>query len=224
MFAPFHNEIPCERWLRALVNRIYPLTFGRCFTDGIMALWPGRHDLTAIDGKTSHSETSHGKTSHSETSHGTTSHGKTSHGKTSRRTHDKRKGLKAPHILSAYASNTHLTLAQLSVPEKSNEITAISVLLDELAQTAQLKGALVTIDAMECQVGIAAKIVEHEADFLLPLKGNQPRQEREVAAYFETAPAEELVSKATVEKGHGHIETRIDTASGLVDWIRSDRS
>jgi predicted transposase YbfD/YdcC len=209
MFAPFHNEIPCERWLRALVNRIYPLTFGRCFTDGIMALWPGRHDLIAIDGKTSH-----GKTSHS----------KTSHGKTSRRTHDKRKGLKAPHILSAYASNTHLTLAQLSVPEKSNEITAISVLLDELAQTAQLKGALVTIDAMQCQVGIAAKIVEHEADFLLPLKGNQPRQEREVAAYFETAPAEELVSKATVEKGHGHIETRIDTASGLVDWIRSDRS
>ena len=180
---PYYNGIPCERWLRALVNRIDPETFASCFEDWIRALWPGRHVLIAIDGKTS------------------------------RRTHDKRKGLKALHTLSAYATNAHLSLAQISVPEKTNEITAIPVLLDHLAERKQLEGALVTIDAMGCQVEIAAKIVEHKADFLLPLKGNQPTLEAEVEAYFETAPAEELVCKTAVEKGHGRIETRVFTAS-----------
>ena len=193
-FAPFHNGIPCERWLRALVNRVDPLTFGRCFEGWIRALWPDRHDLIAIDGKTS------------------------------RRTHDKRKGLKALHTLSAYATNAHLTLAQLSVPEKTNEITAIPVLLDQLAEAGRLEGALVSIDAMGCQVEIAAKIVEHKADFLLPLKGNQPTMEAEVLSYFETAPANKLVTKTTVEKGHGRIETRRYTASKEVDWITSDKS
>ena len=172
-FAPYYHGIPCERWLRTLVNRIDPQTFASCFEDWIHALWPGRHVLIAIDGKTS------------------------------RRTHDKRKGLKALHTLSAYATNAHLTLAQISVPEKTNEITAIPVLLDHLAERKQLEGALVTIDAMGCQVEIAAKIVEHKADFLLPLKGNQPTLEAEVEAYFETAPAKELVRKTTVEKGQG---------------------
>jgi hypothetical protein len=100
-FAPFHFDIPCERWLRTLVNRVEPILFGRCFENWIRALWPDRHDLIAIDGKTS------------------------------RRTHDKGKGLKALHTLSAYATNARLTLAQLSVPEKTNEITAIPELLDQ---------------------------------------------------------------------------------------------
>ena len=98
-FAPFHHGIPCERWPRtlrsrccdrspAMVNRVDPLTFGRCFEGWIKALWPERHDLIAIDGKTS------------------------------RRTHAKRKGLKAPHTLGAYATNARLTLAQLTCPKK----------------------------------------------------------------------------------------------------------
>ena len=128
-FSEFHFGIPSERWLRDLVNRIDPILFGRCFESWIAALWPDRHDLIAIDGKTS------------------------------RRTHDKRKGLKALHTLSAYATNARLTLAQLSVPEKTNEITAIPELLDQLAEAGQLAGALVTIDAMGCQVEIADKIV-----------------------------------------------------------------
>jgi len=193
-YAEFHFGIPCVRWLQTLVNRVDPILFGRCFESWIKELWPDRHDLIAIDGKTS------------------------------RRTHDKRKGLKALHTLSAYATNAHLTLAQISVPEKTNEITAIPVLLDHLAERKQLEGALVTIDAMGCQVEIAAKIVEHKADFLLPLKGNQPTLEAEVEAYFETAPAEELVCKTTVEKGHGRIETRVFTASKVVDWIESEKS
>ena len=193
-FSPFHHGIPGERWLRALVNRVDPLLFGRCFESWIAALWPNRHDLIAIDGKTA------------------------------RRTHDRRSGLKALHTLSAYATNARLTLAQLSVPEKTNEITAIPDLLDLLAEAGQLKGALVTIDAMGCQVEIAHRIVAHEADYVLTLKGNQPTLEAEVAAYFRTAPAEEIVTTTTVEKGHGRIEIRTYKASSCVDWIRAERS
>src|SRR3974377_2300953 len=193
-FSEYHHGIPCERWLRALLNRIDPILFGRCFNSWIAALWPNRHQFIAIDGKTS------------------------------RRTHDQRKGLKALHTLSAYATHARLTLAQLSVPEKTNEITAIPDLLDQLAETNHLEGALVTIDAMGCQVEIADKIVAHGADYLLALKGNQPTLEADVESYFKTAPAAELVAKTTVEKGHGRIETRTYTASSVVDWIGSDRS
>lgn len=192
-FSEFHFGVPCERWLRTLVNRIDPVLFGRCFDGWIAALWPHRHDLIAIDGKTA------------------------------RRTHDRRKGLKALHTLSAYASNARLTLAQLSVPEKTNEITAIPDLLDQLAEAKQLEGALVSIDAMGCQVEIADKIVAHKADYLLALKGNQPTLEDDVERYFADAPASELASKTTVEKGHGRIETRTYTASSTVDWIGADR-
>ncbi len=104
-FSPFHFGIPCARWLRTPVNRLDPVLFGCCFESWIKELWPGRHDLTAIDGKTS------------------------------RRARDKRKGLKALHTLSAYATNARLVLGQISVPEKSNEITAIPELLDHLAET-----------------------------------------------------------------------------------------
>jgi predicted transposase YbfD/YdcC len=194
-FSEFHHGIPCERWIRALVNRVDPVLFGRCFNGWIAALWPDRHEFIAIDGKTS------------------------------RRTHDKRIGLKALHTLSAYATNARLTLAQLGVPEKTNEITAIPEILDELAANKQLEGALVSIDAMGTQVDIADKIVDHKADYVLPLKGNQPTLETDVEDYFRTAPADELVSKPpVVEKGHGRIETRAYTASSDVDWITSERS
>ena len=143
-FSAFHFGVPCARWVRALFNRIDPALFARCFASFTAALWPERHDLIAIDGKTA------------------------------RRTLDKRKGLKARHTLSAYATNARLTLAQLSVPEKTNEITAIPDLLDQLARAKQLDGALVAIDAMGCQVAIADKIVARGADYLLGLKGNQP--------------------------------------------------
>jgi predicted transposase YbfD/YdcC len=194
-FCEFHHGIPCERWVRTLFNRVDPVLFGSCFKSWVAALWPDRHEFIAIDGKTS------------------------------RRTHDKRKGLKALHTLSAYATNARLTLAQLGVPEKTNEITAIPEILDELAEHKQLKGAMVTIDAMGCQVDIADKIVAHEADYLLALKGNQPTLETDVEDYFRTAPADEVVSKPpVVEKGHGRIETRAYTASNNVDWITSERS
>ena len=178
----------------AALQFLDPILFGRCFASWVAALWPDRHDLIAIDGKTA------------------------------RRTHDRRKGLKALHTLSAYATSARLILGQLSVPEKTNEITAIPDLLDELAAAEQLEGALVSIDAIGCQVEIAYKIVAHKADYVLALKGNQPTLEADVKDYFDTAPAAEIETKATVEKGHGRIEMRTYTASGNVDWIASDRS
>jgi len=193
-FSDYHHGIPCERWLRSLFNRVDPTLFARCFENWVAAQWPGRHEFIAIDGKTA------------------------------RRSHDRRKGLKALHTLSAYATTARLTLAQLSVPEKTNEITAIPDLLNHLAETHQLEGALVSIDAMGCQVDIAETIVAHKADYLLALKGNQPNLEAEVADYFQDAPDTELVAKTTVEKGHGRIETRTYTASSKVDWINSTRS
>jgi predicted transposase YbfD/YdcC len=193
-FAPFDHGIPGERWLRILINRINPLLFKNCFESWVAATWPDRPEFIAIDGKTS------------------------------RRTHDRRKAAKALHTLSAYATTAKLVLAQRCVPEKTNEITAIPELLDDLAERGQLKGALVSIDAMGCQVEIADKIVAHEADYLLALKGNQPTLEADVAEYFRTAPASEVTTKTTVEKGHGRIETRTYAASGNVDWIGSERS
>lgn len=192
-FSAFHHGVPCARWLRDLMNRIDPRLFARCLESWIAAAFPGRPDLIAIDGKTA------------------------------RRTHDKAKGLKALHTLSAFATNARLTLAQLSVPEKTNEITAIPDLLDTLAEAGQLQGALVTIDAMGCQAAIAAKILDHKGDYLLALKGNQGTLEKDVIDYFKTAPAEETISKTTVEKGHGRIETRRYRASKCVDWLSPER-
>lgn len=193
-FSEYHHGIPCARWLRSLMNRIDPRLFTLCIQDWMAALWPGRHDLIAIDGKTA------------------------------RRSHNRRKGVQPLHTLSAYATSARLVLAQTSVPDKSNEISAIPDLLDDLAQAGQLEGALVTIDAMGCQVEIADKIREHKADYLLSLRDNQPTLAAEVAEYFKDAPAEELTTHTTLEKGHGRIETRRYALSTKVDWITSQRS
>jgi predicted transposase YbfD/YdcC len=193
-FSEFHFGIPGARWLRILLNRMDPSLFARCFESWIAAVWPGRHELISIDGKTA------------------------------RRTHDRARGLGGLHTLSAYASTARLILAQTSVPEKANEITAIPELLDQLAAANQLKGAVVTIDAMGTQFAIANKILELGAHYMLPLKGNQPTLAKDVEDYFKTAPAKELVTTSTLEKGHGRIERRTYIASSHVDWIASDRS
>ncbi len=89
-------------------------------------------------------------------------------GKTVRRSHTRGAGKAAVHMVSAWASADHLVLGQRAVDEKSNEITAIPALLAVL----MLKGCIVTIDAMGCQVEIAATIVDGEADYVLALKEN----------------------------------------------------
>jgi hypothetical protein len=89
-------------------------------------------------------------------------------GKTLRRSHDRRSGTEALHLVSAWATEHGLVVGQVATAAKSNEITAIPALLKLLA----LEGATVTIDAMGCQVAIAAQIVEQGADYVLALKDN----------------------------------------------------
>jgi predicted transposase YbfD/YdcC len=130
-------------------------------------------------------------------------------GKTARRSHDSGKGLGALHAVSVWASDFGLTLGQVACAEKSNEITAIP----ELLRLVDIKGAIITIDAMGTQKAIAAQIVDQGADFVLALKGNQETLHQAVIDYidkqivtdFANVPARRLL---TTEKGHGREEVR----------------
>ena len=104
-------------------------------------------------------------------------------GKTLRRSHDQQAGKKALHLVSAWAVENRLVLAQLATGEKSNEITAIPQLLEQLA----LKGCIVTIDAMGTQTRIAEQIIEQEGDYALALKDNHENLYDEVKATFALA-------------------------------------
>ena len=140
-------------------------------------------------------------------------------GKTLHRSHD-RKACRLPlHLVSAFATNSKLVLGQEAVEEKSNEIVAIPALLERL----DLKGALVSIDAMGCNPTIAQAIVDAGADYLLAVKDNQPTLHAEAESYFATAPAEELKTAETLDKGHGRLEVRIHKVSQAIDWIGSER-
>jgi len=124
------------------------------------------------------------------------------------------------HMVSAWSAQNRVVLGQVKTEEKSNEITAIPRLLDLL----QLKGCLVTIDAMGCQKEIAKRIVEAEADYLLSAKDNQPTLAADIAAVFQDARQdpkllESMDFHSTEEKGHGRTETRRCWTSSLVDRV-----
>ena len=130
-------------------------------------------------------------------------------GKTSRRTHDRAAGKKALHLVSAWAVENRLVLAQLATEEKSNEITAIPLLLQQLA----LSGCIVTIDAMGTQTKIAQQIIEQEGDYALALKDNHGDLYDEVQATFRMAEQEAFAhvtaeAARMVEKAHGRLEIR----------------
>ena len=119
------------------------------------------------------------------------------------------RGLRALHQVSAYAAEFGLTLGQRTCEEKSNEITAIGELLPALA----LEGAVVTINAMECQTAIVAQITEGGGDYVLAVKDNQPHLAEALRDFFSTVNApghcRRTVSEhETLNKGHGRIETR----------------
>jgi predicted transposase YbfD/YdcC len=128
-------------------------------------------------------------------------------GKTARRSHDRKNGLGALHSVSVWASEFGLSLGQVACAEKSNEITAIP----ELLRLVDIKGAIITIDAMGTQKAIAAQIIEGEADYVLALKGNQETMHQAVIDHIneqlegDLAQAREHV---TIEKGHGREEMR----------------
>ena len=130
-------------------------------------------------------------------------------GKTVRRSHDRNAGQRAIHLVSAWASANTLTLGQVKTEEKSNEITAIPQLLRML----ELKGCIVTIDAMGCQQEIAQGILDRGADYVLSLKENQGQLYADVRDRFEGAAEFGFEGvphdyATTLNKDHGRIERR----------------
>ena len=127
-------------------------------------------------------------------------------GKTVRRSFQTGNRKSAIHMVSAWACQNNMVLGQQKVSEKSNEITAIPALLELL----ELKGCIVTIDAMGCQTAIADSIINQGADYVLALKGNQGDLSEQVKQLFdydgETQLKEQTVED--IDAGHGRIETR----------------
>lgn len=179
-FLDLSSGIPSHDRFNAVLAAINPAEFEKCLLSWIAAL----HEITegqiiAIDGKTL------------------------------RRSFDKASSKSAIHMVSAWATANHISLGQVVVDEKSNEITAIPKLLEML----DISGSLVTIDAMGCQVEIARKIVDGGGDYCLSAKANQPTLYQGIVDHFlehmEDDFARTKVRRhVTEEKGHGRQETR----------------
>ena len=123
-------------------------------------------------------------------------------GKTARGSKDSFHNVKAIHLVSAWACSNQLVLGQLKVDDKSNEITAIPLLLDLL----DIENCIITIDAMGTQTEIATKIIENKADYILALKGNQGNLQEEVESIFRVQKIED--QDDDIEKNRGRIESR----------------
>jgi predicted transposase YbfD/YdcC len=174
------SGIPSHDRFNAVFAALKPAEFEKCLVSWITAL----HELTdgqvvAIDGKTL------------------------------RHSFDKATGKSAIHMVSAWATANHISLGQVVVDAKSNEITAIPKLL----QLLEISGSVVTIDAMGCQTAIAEEIVNGGADYVLAVKDNQPTLHAGITAHFldhmEDDFARVKVSlHETTERGHGRDEHR----------------
>ena len=192
-FLPYHHGVPGERWLTILMNRIDPTLFSDAFTSWVRETWPDHPNHVAIDGKTS------------------------------RRSHNRAAGKAPLHLVSAFATTSRLVLGQEAVADKTNEITAIPLLLERLAAKDGLKGALVSIDAIATNPTIATAIQDAGADYLLAVKSNQPTLRTEIESLFNDADPVDLDTTTDHDKGHGRIEQRTVTVARQVDWLDGDR-
>lgn len=189
-FLAYERGLPSHDTLNDVINALDADLFKACFTSWVEGLRDRAPDVVAIDGKTS------------------------------RRTHARSRGREPLHLVSAWAARQRLVLGQEAVGDKSNEITAIPLLLERL----ELTGALVTIDAIGTQTDIADKIVGRGGDYLLALKANRPVLHRDVTAFFDDPPADMLADEHTTTDGdHGRIEQRRHAVCHQVGWLFSDR-
>ena len=183
-FIPLPNGIPSHDTIGRVFALIKPIQFQEAFLSWIETLVPENGEgealrLLPIDGKTL------------------------------RGSHRRNDELKPLHLVSAWATNCGLSLGQVAVDDKSNEITAIPKLLEML----ELAGAIVTIDAMGCQKEIAKKIIDKEGDYVLAVKDNQPTLRAAMEASFVEADEQDSVLAGsrhyvTQEKSHGRTEER----------------
>ena len=190
---PFKAGVPSHDTLNDVINAIDGALFAQCFTawvEGLREQTPSlAPEIIAIDGKTS------------------------------RRTHDRSKDRGPLHMVSAWASSQRLVLGQQACEAKSNEITAIPLLLERLALT----GALVTIDAMGTQTKVAQAILDRGGDYLLAVKGNQQHLHDDVRRYLDD-PAATICSRfETTDGDHGRIEVRRHAVSHDVGWLTTAR-
>ena len=178
------NGIPRKDVFRRVLMALRPDAFQACFVTWLTALRASAAEATGIDQPILAVD-----------------------GKTARRSHDHQNGLGALHSVSVWASEFGLSLGQVACAEKSNEITAIP----ELLRLVDIKGAIITIDAMGTQKAIAAQIIEGGADYVLALKGNQETLHQAVIDYVDEQLEGDLADArehVTTEKGHGRVETR----------------
>ena len=187
----FEHGIPSKNTFARVLAALDAEAFKRCFIEWVRSLQNVLNDIIAIDGKTLCNSL------------------------------DKLGNISAIHMVSAFATNARLILAQQKVADKSNEITAIPKLLDLL----DLKGQIVTIDAMGTQKAIAKQICDKGGDYVLALKGNQGTLNDDVRLFLETEIAK--TSSTIIEdrfdeadKGHGRIELRKCIVSSQIDWLK----
>lgn len=185
------NGTPSDDTFRRVISRIDPAAFERCFRDWIAAaVSKSPGTLVNIDGKTLRGSYDHSQE-------------------------------QAPlHLVSAWASENRLVLAQEQVSGHANEITVIPKLLDVL----ELHGAIVTIDAMGTQRAVAERIIERGGDYVLALKSNQPTLYEDVRTFFEEADGRswhgiEHDYAAHTDGGHGRIEVRRIWCTSDVAWL-----
>jgi len=193
-FEPFLElpfGIPSHDTFGRIFAMLDPKEFQRCFVDWIQSI------QTIMDGQVIAID-----------------------GKTLRRSFDKSSDKKAIHMISAWASSNSVVLGQIKTADKSNEITAIPVLLKML----DISGCTVTIDAMGCQKKIAKTIIDKEGDYLFSLKGNQGSLHDDVKLYFEDCIVNDFKNiphsfHETVDGDHGRIETRKFWVISDIDWL-----
>jgi predicted transposase YbfD/YdcC len=183
---PLPNGIPQKDVYRRVLSALKPEAFQACFASWLQTLRALAEGDTGVKQPTFAVD-----------------------GKTLRRSHDRRKGLGALHSVSLWAAEYGLTLGQVATEEKSNEITAIP----ELLKLVDIKGTIITIDAMGTQKAIAKQIVESDADYVLSLKGNQDSIHKGVVAYVDKHMENDFANvttrrHTTKDKGHGREETR----------------
>ena len=189
-FYRYESGIPSHDTLCDVFAALDPELFKACFLAWISELRDDDPEVIAIDGKTS------------------------------RRSHDRRKGRNPLHLVSAWVARQRIVLGQQATEEKSNEITAIPLLLKHL----DLKGALVTMDAMGTQTDIVRAIRDGGGDYCLSLKKNWPAVYADVEQLFSDPPDDvAFETHATADLTGGRIETRRHTVCHTVDWMTSDR-
>jgi len=192
------NGIPRKDVFRRVLSLLKPDAFQRCFVSWLQALREQAAAATGVDQPVFAVD-----------------------GKTARRSHDRKNDLGALHAVSVWASEFGLSLGQVACAEKSNEITAIP----ELLRLVDIKGTIITIDAMGTQKAIAQQIIDRGADYVLALKGNQETLHQEVIDYIDEQCDNDFADvkvrrHLTEETGHGREEIRSYLQMPVPDDLR----